>query len=329
MEDLVSVIVSVFNTEQVLGRTLDCIANQTYRNLEIILVDDGSTDSSGKICDAFAERDSRCRVIHKQNGGQGSAKNAGQEIASGAFLFFPDSDDTFSLDMIRILHEVIVKNSSYDLAITGFRISENWDTDTNPFIHSDEELKTAEYTQDELIQGLFGKSDDRFVYGWNKLYRKDLLDSLWCRDFPRHQDFDFNFRVFLRTRKAVFVDKELYHWVQWSGSKTHQPNTWDIYYQCRTAILYDNWVHLSPENGEYARYLLDALYRALVFWEEWSRKSGNFQDVKVQCNGYRKKTLKAYIKTKGISTVKKAACLTLLSFPEFSHFVMKVTHNAR
>ena len=83
MNRLISVIVAIFNVEHVLERTLSCISNQTYRNLEIILVDDGSTDSSGLICDAFAEKDPRCKVIHKQNGGQGSAKNAGQAVANG------------------------------------------------------------------------------------------------------------------------------------------------------------------------------------------------------------------------------------------------------
>ena len=329
MDDLVSVVVSVYNAEQVLGKTWDCIANQTYRNLEIILVDDGSTDSSGRICDAFAEKDPRCKVIHKPNGGQGSAKNAGLEISSGAFLFFPDCDDTFSLDMIRTLHEAIVKDSSYDLALSRFKVAHPWDTPINPYRDTEEELKTKEYSRDDLIHGLFGKTDDRFVYGWNKLYRKELLENLWCGDYPRHQDFDFNFRVFLRTNKAVFVDKELYHWVQWSGSKTHQPDTWDIFYTCRTEILYDSWKKLSPENGKYAPYLLDALYRALVFWEEWSRKSGSFHEVKALCEEYRKKTAKAYIKSTGINPFKKAACLTLLSFPEFSHFVMRITHNAR
>ena len=329
LDDLVSVIVSVYNVEHVLNQTLDCIANQTYRNLEIILVDDGSTDSSGKICDAFAKTDSRCKVIHKPNGGQGSAKNKGQEIASGAFLFFPDSDDTFNLDMIRILHEVITKDSAYDLAMSAFKTVETWNTDTTPFLHVKEDFKTQEYNQNELIQGLFEKTDDRFIYGWNKLYRKELLENLWCADYPRHEDFDFNFRVFLRTKKAVFVDKELYHWVQRSGSKTHQPDTWDLNYCCRSEILYDNWAHLLPENTKYAPLLLDALYRTMVFWEEWSRKSGNFNEVKAICGDYRKKTLTAYIKAKEINPARKIASLTLLACPWFAHVVMILTHNAR
>ena len=329
MEELVSVIVPVYNAERVLWRTLECIFNQTYRNIEIILVDDGSTDSSGTICDAFAKIDPRCRVIHKPNGGQGSAKNAGQEVAAGAYLFFPDSDDTFNLDMVRLLYEAITKNPAYDIAISGRKIVDNRDTDTSPLPYGKADYKTEEYSRDELVGGLFAKSDDRFVYGWNKLYRKELLEDIWCGDYPRHQDFDYNLRVFLRANKAVFVNQELYHWVQWSESKTHQPDTWDLFYRCRTDILYENWKHLSSDNDKYAHYLLDALYRAMVFWEEWSRKSGNFLEVKTQCAEYRRKTIAAYFKASGISFVRKSTCLTLLAFPVFAHLIMKLTHNAR
>ena len=329
MEELISVIVPVYNMGSILERTLPCIANQTYRNLEIILVDDGSTDSSGKICDAFAEKDPRCKVIHKPNGGQGSAKNAGQKIASGEYLFFPDGDDTFNLDMVRILHEAITKDPSYGLAFSGMSVVDSWETDVTPPACVGNDIPVVEYSREALIKGLFEGVDDRFVYGWNKLYRKEVLDDLWCGDYPRHQDFDFNFRVFLKVRKGVFVDLKLYNWVQWSGSKTHQSNTWDLYYRCRTAILYDNWINLTPENRKYTHYLLDALYRAMVFWEEWCRKSGNFQEVKILCDNYQKKTQKAYCMNKSISLHRKAFCLTMLAFPNLSHLVMKLTSNAR
>lgn len=322
---LISIIVPVYNAERTLERTLFCIANQTYQNLEILLIDDGSTDSSGQLCDTFAKKDPRCKVIHQPNGGQGSAKNAGQRVAKGDFLFFPDSDDTFNLDLVRLLAEALSKDPAYDLALCGFKMVENWDSDTTPL----QSQGMTEYSRDDLIEGLFCQYDDRFVYGWNKLYRKELLDHLWCRDYPRHQDFDFNLRVFLRTNKAVFVNQELYHWVQWSGSKTHQPNTRDLYYRSRTEILYDNWGCLSSENEKYSHFLLDALYKVMVFWEEWSRKSGNFPEVKTLCDDYRKKTTMAYVKNKGIRPVKKKACLMMLKFPSFAHFMMKLTHNAR
>lgn len=329
MGELISVIVAVHNGEGHLLRMLDCVERQTYSKLEIILVDDGSTDSSGRICDDFAKRDTRCKVIHKPNGGQGSAKNAGQKVATGTFLFFPDSDDTFNLDIVRILHEAITKDPSYDIAMCGMEQINGWVSDNTPPALSVDGIPTFEYTRDSLIRGLFEGPDDRFVFGWNKLYRKELLENLWCGDYPRHQDFDFNFRAFLRTKKAVFVDLKLYHWVQWGGSKTHQSNTWDLYYKSRTAILYNNWAQLTPENNKYEHYLLDALYRAMVFWEEWCRKSGNFPEVKAFCDDYQTKTRNAYVKNKKIRLSRKVFCLTMLAFPRLSHLVMKLTHNAR
>jgi glycosyltransferase involved in cell wall biosynthesis len=329
MEDLISVIVPVYNSEQALERTLACIARQTYRNLDIILVDDGSTDSSGRICDAFAEKDARCKVIHQPNGGQGSAKNAGQKAASGDYLFFPDSDDLFHPEIIRILHEAITKDPVYDLAIVGMKKVDDWDVDLSAPIDAFDKVRLVEYSQEEMIRELFDRIDNPFVFGWNKLYRKELLKDLWCGDYPRHQDFDFNLRVFLEARKAVFVDLNLYFWVQWSGSKTHQPETWGLYHQSRTAILYDNWRHLAPENSRYEHYLLDALYRAMVFWEEWSRKSSRYPEVKALCDDYQKKTRNAYVKNKDIRLFRKVFCLTMLSFPGLSHLVMKLTSNAR
>ena len=329
MKELISVIVAIYNAEIALEKMLDCISNQTYKNLEIILVDDGSTDSSGKICDIFAEQDARCKVIHKRNEGQVAAKNAGQAIASGEYFFFPDSDDTFNLDIIRILHEAIEMNPEYDIAICRRDFVDNWDTDNTPLLRAFKDLPSVEYSKDHLFQGLFRRNDDRFLYCWNKLYRKKLLDDLWCENYSRHADFDFIFRVFLRTRKAIYIDVPLYHWVRWSGSKTHQSDTWDLYYNCRTTILFNNWTQLTLEDNRYEHYLLDALYKTMVFWEEWSRKSGNFPEVKNACNLYQMKTNKAYLKAKKISPLMKATCLILLKFPSLSHLIMRLSFNAR
>ena len=325
-DDLISVIVAVYNMERVLPKTLDCIKKQTYQNLEIILVDDGSTDASGAICDSFATIDSRCRVIHKNNGGQGSAINSGIDVANGAFLFFPDADDCFSFDIVRVLYGAVSRDPSYDIAITRM-ISIKESESTDPSFTGD--LRMSDLDRDDLIKGLFSKGDSLFVFGWNKLYKRELLGNTRFNNYSRHGDFDFNFRVFLQTRKAVFIDVPLYYWAQWAGSKTHQSNTWDLYYDCRTTLLYDNWKNLPKEARHYEHYLLDALYRTMVFGEEWSRKSGNFKEVRSTCSNYRKRTLWAYLKNPGISIFRKITCLILLSFPAFAHFVMLTTRNAR
>lgn len=103
MEDLVSVIVPVYNSEKYLGECVDSIVNQSYRNLEIILVDDGSTDTSGAICDRYAQNDSRVHVIHKKNGGNGDARNAGLKIATGQWITMSDNDDIFHKRQIEVL----------------------------------------------------------------------------------------------------------------------------------------------------------------------------------------------------------------------------------
>ena len=106
MEELISIIVPVYNVEKYLEKCVDSIINQTYKNIEIILVDDGSKDNSGKICDIIKEKDERIKVIHKQNGGLSDARNAGLKIAKGTYIGFVDSDDYIAEDMYQTLYSL-------------------------------------------------------------------------------------------------------------------------------------------------------------------------------------------------------------------------------
>ena len=106
MQELISVIVPIYNVKQYLERSVGALLNQTYQNLEIILVDDGSTDGSEDMCDEFARRDSRVKVIHKENGGSSSARNLGIRAAQGAYIGFTDSDDYAELDLYANLYQV-------------------------------------------------------------------------------------------------------------------------------------------------------------------------------------------------------------------------------
>ena len=123
MDPLISVIVPVYNVEEYLPRCLRAISEQTYRNLEIILVDDGSTDGSGAICDEFAENDSRVKVIHQPNTGLWAARNTGHGAANGEFLFFPDADDYFSRDLVSLLYKAINSGNGYNLAICRMKMT--------------------------------------------------------------------------------------------------------------------------------------------------------------------------------------------------------------
>ena len=112
MAELISVIVPVYKVEKFLARCLDSIISQTYENMEIILVDDGSPDSCGSICDEYAQRDARFRVLHKENGGLSDARNCGVEIASGAYIAFIDSDDYIAPNYVEYLYRLLVDNDA-------------------------------------------------------------------------------------------------------------------------------------------------------------------------------------------------------------------------
>lgn len=114
---MVSIIVPIYNTEKYLSRCIDSLLNQTYTDLEIILVDDGSTDASGAICDAYSEKDKRVRVIHQPNSGESKARNAGLEAVSGEYTVFCDSDDEYKLDAVQVLRQTI---EGCDLAIGAY-----------------------------------------------------------------------------------------------------------------------------------------------------------------------------------------------------------------
>lgn len=107
MNDLISVIIPVYNVEEYISECIESVIAQSYNNLEIILVNDGSTDSSGESCDRYAAKDSRIRVIHKENGGQSSARNAGLEVASGEWIVFVDSDDVVHKELITMLRRAV------------------------------------------------------------------------------------------------------------------------------------------------------------------------------------------------------------------------------
>ena len=115
----ISVIMPIYNIEKYLKRALKCLINQTYSNLEIILIDDGSTDKSGKICDEYAKKDNRIKVIHQKNAGVAVSRNVGIKHATGMYIGFVDSDDIFSLDMYNILYQNMQKYSAKAIAHQG------------------------------------------------------------------------------------------------------------------------------------------------------------------------------------------------------------------
>lgn len=211
--ELISVIVPVYKVEPYLDKCVSSIVGQTYKDLEIILVDDGSPDRCPEICDAWAEKDSRIKVIHKKNGGLSDARNVGIAAANGEYIGFVDSDDYISPDMYELLHRRIVDDDC-DIAACGFR---------EFFIESQEyyEDKSNNYncffdTTDAMEDLLRNKTLRTMV--WNKLYSRDLLEGILFEVGKLHEDEFFTYRVIDRSSKVSFISNPLYYYRQRSGS---------------------------------------------------------------------------------------------------------------
>lgn len=177
---MISVIVPIYNVEEYLSTCIESILNQTYKNLEILLIDDGSTDNSGKICDMYAKQDSRCIVIHQLNKGLSGARNTGLDYATGEYISFVDGDDYIHPQMLEILYEALQKGD-YDFSMALYK--EVYVKENVLFISN---YTFQEFDQDQLIYGLYNTSRKRNNYSemnfhvvWNKLYKKKLINNTY------------------------------------------------------------------------------------------------------------------------------------------------------
>ena len=211
----VSVIVPVYNVEKYLRKCVESIKNQTYQNLEIILVDDGSTDCSGKICDDLSQTDDRIVVIHKENGGLSDARNVGMDASSGDYIGFVDSDDYVDEDF----YEILVANlEKYDADISCCRYSNVWEDGTREPIGNDGKIHIYEGLE-ALKEYIYGKTMDPFV--WNKLYKAELFRNSKYPDnrfrFTKgilSEDNPFCIELFKHTHKVVLVGVAKYNYLQ-------------------------------------------------------------------------------------------------------------------
>ena len=211
MEKFFSIIVPVYNVEQYLRQCIDSILGQTFADFELILVDDGSPDNCPEICDEYAKKDERVKVLHKENGGLSDARNAGLEIATGEYIAFVDSDDYVAPDMYESLYNLITQNDC-DMAICRAVIVREQDT---PIYEDAEDIKimdsdTANYQM--IYKRLFG------VNAWNKLYKRKLFDKI---RFPKgllYEDMATAYAFIGECNKVVYSPMKKYAYLQRSGS---------------------------------------------------------------------------------------------------------------
>lgn len=212
MNDLISVIIPVYKVENYIRKCVDCVLGQSYENLEVILVDDGSPDSCGDICDSYAASDKRVRVIHKENGGLSSARNAALEVMTGKWVIFVDSDDYVHRDMVMRLQEAAISKDA-DIAVC------------NNFVASDGKLIIGESICDETLvmdstEGLRRLLEDTVIrnYAWGKLYRAELFEGVRYPEGMTYEDIPTTYLLFDKAKRIVKIPDYLYYYAFRSGS---------------------------------------------------------------------------------------------------------------
>ena len=203
MRDLISVIIPVYKVEEYLCRCVDSVLAQTYTNMEIILVDDGSPDNCPVMCDEYARQDSRVKVIHQENAGLSGARNAGIDMAQGQWLAFVDSDDYLAADFLEQLYQACVDTDS-SLSVC------RWEYVRGEAILEHGTGETRVYTGREMLANLYVPDGAYFVVAWNKLYRKELFEDIRYPLGRIHEDEATTYRIYDKVKKAAYVDRSLY-----------------------------------------------------------------------------------------------------------------------
>lgn len=292
----ISVIIPVFNVESFLPQCLTSVINQTYINLEIILVDDGSTDLSGQICDEFAMSDSRIRVIHQENSGVSSARNAGIELATGEYLTFVDSDDWLEADMYKCMTQVLQEIEGPDVVMCDFILEKSGKSE-----NITANIRGGNYKKKDIIKELYpnllvtadlGRLP--IVSTWNCLFKKELLlfnKITFDVSLKYAEDYLFMAETIISANSFYYLkDNFHYHYRQYdaSRSKRYQADWWNNLLNLNSKLK-----SLVHENKDYdfsnqvqwqlihsALFVSGAIfqYDNLTFWEKISLLKKIFND---------------------------------------------------
>lgn len=211
-QPLVSVIVPVYKVEAYLDDCVKSIVEQTYNNLEIILVDDGSPDNCPKMCDEWAKRDTRIKVIHKQNGGLSDARNAGLDIATGDYITFVDSDDLVDVCMIDIMARKAEENHVDIVECNFIKFS-----DESPKHKGNESHQDDLYETKSALEQLINENAFHYTV-WNKIYRKHIFDDLQFEVGKLHEDVFFTYQAFGKSKTVLKISEYLYFYRQRADS---------------------------------------------------------------------------------------------------------------
>lgn len=259
---LISVIVPVYNVAAWLPRCVDAILAQTYENLEVLLVNDGSTDHSGRICDEYEKKDARVQVIHKKNGGLSSARNAGLDVASGQCIGFVDSDDWIEPEMYSEMLTLMEQNHAQLVCAGRYDVDGETGKKTVGLCPQRQECITG-----EALAGRIFLWDHCDSSACDKLYRRELFDGIRYPEGKTCEDVPVTYRLALKARQAVLCNRPLYNYFHRSGSISKGAGISDktFHYSQHTAAILEDIRQNHPNIATQAEFLrVHSLYHLLL-----------------------------------------------------------------
>ena len=251
--ELISIIVPVYNVEDYLGQCVNSLINQTYTNLEIILVDDGATDKSGVLCDILAEKDTRIKVIHKKNGGLSDARNAGIDVATGTYIGFVDSDDWIDEDMFS---KLINSSKKFDADISFCAVTVVYD---RQFVNRSLNIDNYCMEKDQAVEMLL--HDDKCKsFAWNKLYKRELFKEIRFPVGKYFEDVFIMHEIFENANRVAYVDDGLYFYRQREGSIMHMKavTAWMDYLEA-----VEKRINYYKNENDYIKILSSVMFNAI------------------------------------------------------------------
>lgn len=259
---LISVIVPVYNVAAYLSRCVDSILAQSYENLQIILIDDGSTDDSGRICEEYAKKDGRIQVIHKKNGGLSSARNAGLDVSNGQYIGFVDSDDWIEPEMYAEMLALMEQNDAQLVCAGRYDVDGETGEKTVGLCPAGEEIISG-----EAMAGRIFRWDQCDSAACDKLYRRELFDGIRYPVGKVCEDIPVTYRMALKARRVVLCDRPFYNYFHRSGSISKGAGISEktFHYSQHTAVILEDIRQNHPNIAPQAEFLrVHSLYHLLL-----------------------------------------------------------------
>jgi glycosyltransferase involved in cell wall biosynthesis len=236
MDELITIIVPVYKVEDLIHRCLNSIRSQTYENIEVILVDDGSPDHCGDICDLYEKLDCRFKVIHKANGGLSDARNHGLDVARGDYILFVDSDDWIHEQHVEKLYHMI-KEMDSEIAVCDFVKLADEERKAKNQKPDNVEENIYQYTNIEALKELVGNFSIQMVVAWGKLYKRELFNNLRFPIGRFHEDVFITYELIYQAKRIVLTTAPLYYYWQRADSITGAGLNRKGYIDCLDAYL--------------------------------------------------------------------------------------------